>query len=266
VILPTSKDPSPEALRGWRVVVTRPRSQSSDLDQLLRELGADVILLPTIEIIDPPSFDPLDTALLTVADGTYDWIVFLSVNAVHRAISRLEALSLAPSVISLCRIAAVGRATAAALSAAGIKIDLLPRISTATGVAHALGRGPGRVLVPRAADAPDDATDSLRQQGWVVDEVVAYLTVPAAPGDGVEAVRRHEFDVVSFASGSSVRGFAGMVSPSEAGLTPEHSGVGKVACIGPVTAKIARQLGFRVDAIATEQTTRGLLEVIVRLR
>jgi uroporphyrinogen-III synthase len=225
-----------------------------------------VILLPTIEIIDPPSFDQLDSALLTVADGAYDWIVFLSVNAVHRVITRLQALSLLPSAISQCRIAAVGRATAAAISAAGMGIDLLPAISTAMGVADALGPGSGRVLVPRAANAPNDATDSLRQQGWVVDEVVAYLTVPAAPGEGVEVVRRHEFDVLTFASGSSVRGFAGMVSPSEAGLTPEDSDAGKVACIGPVTAKIARQLGFRVDAVATEQTTRGLLEVIVRLR
>jgi uroporphyrinogen III methyltransferase / synthase len=266
VISPMSKDPSPEALGGWRVVVTRPRGQSSDLDQLLRQVGADVILLPTIEIIDPPSFDPLDAALWALADGAYDWIGFLSVNAVHRVITRLEALSLPPSVISLCQVAAVGRATADALTATGIKINLLPAISTAMGVAHALGSGSGRVLVPRAADAPNDATKSLRQQGWVVDEVVAYLTVPAAPGEEVEVVRRHEFDVVTFTSGSSVRGFAGMVSPAEAGLTPVDSEAGKVACIGPVTAKIARRLGFRVDAIATEQTTRGLLEVIVGLR
>ena len=39
-----------------------------------------------------------------------------------------------------------------------------------------------------------------------------------------------------------------------------------VACIGPITAQTARDLGLRVDIIAQEYTTRGLVDAIVRSR
>jgi uroporphyrinogen-III synthase len=40
----------------------------------------------------------------------------------------------------------------------------------------------------------------------------------------------------------------------------------RVACIGPITAQTARELGLRVDIIAQEYTTRGLVDAIVRSR
>ena len=35
-----------------------------------------------------------------------------------------------------------------------------------------------------------------------------------------------------------------------------------VACIGPITAKTARELGFEVDLVAGEHTTSGLLDAL----
>jgi uroporphyrinogen III methyltransferase/synthase len=98
-----------------------------------------------------------------------------------------------------------------------------------------------------------------------VDEVTAYRTV-LAPEDATAAVlRTGEFDVVTFTSGSTVRGFAAVVSAAEAGLTPQDSEAPKVVCIGAVTAQAASDLGFRVDAVAREQTAEGLVHAVLRL-
>jgi uroporphyrinogen III methyltransferase / synthase len=257
---------SRKPLGGWRVVVTRPRFQSSDLDRLLSELGATVILFPTIEITDPPSFDALDAALRALAAGEYEWTVFLSVNVVRQVRARLEAKSLEFAVISRSRVAAVGSATTDALVAGGVQPDLVPDTSSAAGVASALGSGTGRVLVPRAADAPAEATDAMRAQGWQVDEVVAYRTVAATASEGLDTVRRREFDVVTFSSGSTLRGFSASISPAQTGLSPEDPEAARVVCIGPTTAKVAVELGFRVDAVAADQSAEGLVKAVLGLR
>ena len=68
-------------LAGKRVVVTRARDQAASLGALLEEAGAQVIYLPTIEIKDPPSWDPLDSSLERLRRGEYEWVLFASANA-----------------------------------------------------------------------------------------------------------------------------------------------------------------------------------------
>jgi len=63
--------------------------------------------------------------------------------------------------------------------------------------------------------------------------------------------------MVTFTSSSTVRHF---VEALDGGLSSSI----RVACIGPITAQTASDLGLRVDIIAQEYTTRGLIEAIVR--
>jgi uroporphyrinogen-III synthase len=65
--------------------------------------------------------------------------------------------------------------------------------------------------------------------------------------------------MVTFTSSSTVRHFVDALP----GALPERV---IVACIGPITAQTARELGLRVDIIAQEYTTRGLVDAIVRSR
>ena len=67
-------------LSGKRIVVTRTRKQAGALSARLRELGADVIELPTIRI-EPPTDLRGFAELVQDAHG-YDWIVFTSANGV----------------------------------------------------------------------------------------------------------------------------------------------------------------------------------------
>ena len=155
---------------------------------------------------------------------------------------------------------------------------------------------PGRVLLPRAAETPPDMRAVLTGAGWSVDEVTVYRTVPAGEGPAAAAVRAGDFDVVTFTSGSAARAFVGLVGkPAELGLAPggDDSSLRSrpggpdsalrscpggpdsalrsrpggpaykvVACIGPVTAAVAADLGFRVDVVAEEHTTEGLVAAL----
>jgi len=133
---------------------------------------------------------------------------------------------------------------------------------------------PGRVLLPRAAEKPPDMRAVLTGAGWSVDEVTVYRTVPAGEGPAAPAVRAGDFDVVTFTSGSAARAFVGLVGkPAELGLAPggDDSALRSrpggpaykvVACIGPVTAAVVADLGFRVDVVAEEHTTEGLVAAL----
>src|SRR5262249_31795076 len=65
---------------GKRIVVTRTRKQASGLSSSLRNLGADILELPTIRI-EPPK-DLYEFGQLVQDAHSYDWIVFTSPNGV----------------------------------------------------------------------------------------------------------------------------------------------------------------------------------------
>src|SRR5581483_6662447 len=109
-----------QALAGVRIVVTRAASQAEELAQPLRDLGAEVLLLPMIEIGPPADPGPLRTAAARVKE--YDWIVFTSANAVQAFAALLpeQALNSGP------RIATVGESTRRAVEELGWIVSLTP--------------------------------------------------------------------------------------------------------------------------------------------
>src|SRR5512139_3560496 len=143
-------------LAGKRVVVTRARNQAQALVDLLEAEGAEVLVFPCIEIVDPEDFGPVDEALQSL--DAYDWLVFTSANTVERFWKRRAALGLdlgrGLSSTGAPQVAAVGPATAAALAARGVTPDFVPDEHVGEGLLEGLtarGVGPGsRVLLPRA--------------------------------------------------------------------------------------------------------------------
>jgi uroporphyrinogen III methyltransferase/synthase len=68
--------------------------------------------------------------------------------------------------------------------------------------------------------------------------------------------------VVTFTSSSTVRNFVAMAR--DAGLDlPRALGGVTVACIGPITADTAREMGLSVQVVAEEYTIQGLVEALV---
>lgn len=242
-------------LAGKRVVVTRAASQAAPLVGLLEAAGAEVLVFPTIEIVDPESWEPADDAIRAL--DVYSWAVFTSTNAVERFFARMAMVDKDARALHGLRVAAVGPATAEALARNGIRADFVPDEHVGEGVLEGLcvrGVGEGtRVLLPRALEAREVLPTELEARGARVDVVPVYRTVPGA-GDAVvlERLRAGEADAVTFTSSSTVRQFARLTD----GI--DLSGIA-VAVIGPVTAATARELGMAVSVEPAEYTVPALV-------
>ena len=257
---------APLPLAGVRVIVTRPRAQAAKMAARLEELGAETIAVPTIAIAPPDDPGPLDAACDRI--GTFDWVVFTSVNAVARVAERLAAAPGGVRGLAGPRLCAVGTTTAEALAGHGLRVDLVPGEYRAEGVLRAL-RGQGdltgvRVLLPRGDLARDLLPAELGRAGAEVTAVTAYRTVPAEldrEGPDVRGMLRgRRVDVVTFTSGSGVRNFARALGGRQAAELLRHM---EVACIGPVTAEAAAKLDIATTIMPAESTAPALVEAIV---
>lgn len=74
-------------LFGTRILVTRARSQASELSQRLVAYGGEPVECPTIEFVPPVSWEETDTAISSL--DTYQWLVLTSVNGVQHFMRRL---------------------------------------------------------------------------------------------------------------------------------------------------------------------------------
>ena len=240
-------------LFGKKVIVTRPRHQSSVLADRLRDEGADALIVPTIEIVDPLD----EGAALSAAVGqlsSYDWVVLTSANGAQRFCERLrDGRDLAG-----VKLAAIGPGTAEVLADYNLVADLVPERFIAESLLEAFPlpneADQRRVLLARAAVARDVLPDGLRELGWRVDVVDAYRTVPVEPTD-TERERIIGADIVTFTSSSTVENW---VAAFGLDTLPKV-----VACIGPITADTARRAGLRVDVIAEVHTIDGLVDALI---
>src|SRR5262249_222193 len=118
-----------------------------------------------------------------------------------------------------------------------------------------------RVLLPRADGARSLLPDGLRARGAHVDEVIAYRASAPADADvaGVRAaLAAGAIDAVTFTSSSTVRNFAALLGGDAWDRAPRPV----IACIGPVTAETARELGLRVDVVPGAYTTVALARAL----
>jgi uroporphyrinogen-III synthase len=250
-------------LAGRRIVVTRAAQQSGGLRERLEQQGAEVLLLPTIEIVPPDSYAPLDDVLRQVGD--FDWLVVTSANAVRVMDERLTALGLGVQSLGHVRCAAVGPSTADAMRRMGLAVDVVPERYVGEALADALAdrvRGQ-RVLLVRAAAARDVVPDALLAAGATLTVVDAYRTVVPADAVGrARAVFSDEPlpDAVVFTSGSTVTHLLDVLR--DAGLACPR----EVACvsIGPVTSAAVRDAGLVVAAEAETASLDALVDACVR--
>lgn len=161
-------------LSALSVLVTRPQPQSDALAERIRALGGEAFVLPAIEI----------KPLAATTDGTYDLVVFVSVNAVEhgaRLVTRSETT----------RVAAIGRATAAALAAIDIAVDIVPDrgFTSEALLAHPqLTLQPGsRVLIVRGAGGRELLQQTFTTSGFVVETLDVYERALPAIDESIRA-------------------------------------------------------------------------------
>ena len=246
-------------LFGKRVLVTRTRTQASALSETLTQKGAQPIELPTIEIQPYEDYAHLDEALKACHE--YDWAIFSSSNAVDIVFDRLTGLGLDARAMHGVQIAAIGPATRKRLFVRGVAADFVPSTFVAESVVDELrrfGLSGRRVLLPQAEIARDVLRSGLAGLGASVDAIPVYRTVtPANSAERLDKVLSDGIDIATFTSSSTATNLVELL----AGNTSALKGA-TIACIGPVTAKKAAELGLSVDVIASEHTIAGLIEAV----
>lgn len=250
-------------LFGKRIVVTRARKQASDMVKKLSALGAQCLEYPAIRIAPAEDMTRVDTCIQGI--GTFDWLVFTSVNGVEVFFRRLHGLGKDTRALGHLKTAAIGPATAAKMGENGLFADIVPESYRAESVVAAFaGRNVSgkKVLLPRAAGARPVLPEELAKMGAEVEEVLAYRAVPDTEDTEtlIENLRGKNIDMVTFTSSSTVTHFKALLPDDE--FERLVSGV-TIAAIGPVTAETARKKGFSVHITAAEFTIDGLCRAIV---
>jgi len=247
-------------LFGKTIAVTRTRKQAGVLVEQLRELGADAYELPTIRI-EPPKNKREFHELVSDAH-TYDWLVFTSPNGVEAFFEAFYTIYKDARSLGGVRIAAIGPATAEKVRSYRFEVDLQPDKSVAEEVVKKFQETTTvenlKFLLARAENAREVLAAQLTRLGAIVDEAVAYRTVPETgdPTGGIARFREEGADVITFTSSSTAENFAALQLP-----LPERL---LTASIGPVTSATMRQLGLDVDIEAESHDIPGLVDAIRR--
>jgi uroporphyrinogen-III synthase len=243
-------------LAGWRVLVPRGGPWGDSVAADLRAKGASPVVAAMINFAPTADAPALEAALARLAAGEFDWMTVTSATTV-------DVLSAQRAIVpASTRVAAVGETTAAALVAAGYKVDLVPsEDNSARGLLEewetaTAGIVPLRVLTLRSEIAKPLLTEGLKRIGHEVESVVAYRTIGVpVPESVVSDVADGLVQAILVTSGSVAEQVQSQLGP-----IPEST---LVAAIGPQTARDARAFGLRVDVIAEERTAASLIAAVV---
>lgn len=248
-------------LFGKKVVVTRTRSQASELSKELTDLGAEVLEIPTIRIEHPDDREAFVEGVGSV--HTYDWLVFSSPNGVERFFEAFFSVYDDARSIGGVKIAAVGPGTAKKIKEYRLAVDLMPTTYVAEGLVETFTKNENienqTVLWVRGDVARDTIYDGLSALGAIVDECIAYKTVPEFedPTGAKEKFEKEGADVVTFVSSSAAKHFFALNLP--------HPGDFKIASIGPITSATLGVIGKTVDVEAKEHHIAGLVKAVEKL-
>ena len=229
-------------LEGRRVVVTRPLQQSTRFTELLTEIGAYVIQMPTVEVRGLGSSEDLGRAVINFSQ--FDWVVFTSTNAVRFFAESVKRQDI--PMVDFCqetRVCCVGPETANISASYGMDAECVPPTYTGQGIVDLFSfredLNGKSFLIPSGSEARPTVPDGLRALGANVRVVLAYETVPVNKvSDKILTEINSGVDLLTFTS--------------------------PVAVIGPVTAEEAEQLGYKVLVQPDEYSISGLVGSIVQ--
>jgi uroporphyrinogen III methyltransferase/synthase len=246
-------------LFGHRVLITRQYNEKYDR---LQELGAEVIELPTIEIVPPDNYDDLDRCIRSI--NVYHWLVFTSANAVKFFFKRYRELDLDIRDIKGLNICCIGQATAKEARVYGVKIDLIPEEFNAEGLVDNFQNPKDlRFLLPRAEIARELFPEKIRELGGSIDAPIAYRTIAPLSVAKVKRLKRFlkegRITVATFTSAQTFHNFRDVVGEDFKELLHNVA----IAAIGPVTAKAIEKTGLQARIVPKDATIEAMVDAII---
>lgn len=249
-------------LFGKNIIVTRARTQSSRLLDIINDLGGNAIEVPAIKIKEVEN-NGLDKAIENIKD--YTTLVFTSENAVDIFFNKLFSLNKDIRSLSNLKIACIGNATAKAVKEKGIIADFVPEKFVAESLLELLKENltkEDKVLIPRAKEARELLVDGLKEICFV-DEVKIYETLKEDSNkeDIFDILKKDNELFITFTSSSTVKNFVEIIGKENLALL---KGKAKLVSIGPVTSKTIEGFGLTVYKEAKEYTIDGVVEAIIQ--
>lgn len=239
-------------LGGSRIIITRPRRKSSKLKEMLYDLGAEVVELPSIKTVAINNNDILDEAINNIKK--YNWITFTSEAAVEIFFDSLLEKRVDIRNLVGIKFAVVGPATKKALEKRGLFTDYMPEEYYGESMAKGLAKHISiddkiMVCVPREVDS--ELCNNLKEYESQMDIVPLY-DIEYEKNNELEL---NDSDYVVFTSASSVRGFVNTMEYLN------YSSVNAI-CIGKITAKEASNYGMKIS-ISKEATIESLVDCVI---
>ncbi len=243
-----------------RIVLTRPLAAGAEWQQQLTALGATVLELPLIQVTKQVNLETLAEVLGEF--GSYEWLIFTSAHGVKYFFEEFIRVHEDIRALGLVRIAAVGQATAAAIQALHLRVDLQPKQASAEELAKALiereAMDSAKVLVITGDRNREVLIDKLHEARTIVDRLVVYTNVETDLGaDPVAAeFRRAGADAIFFASPSAAQSFFDQAAALKLGPKAQRPLAGS---IGATTTAAMKQLGLPVDFEAATPSLQALV-------
>jgi len=252
-----------EAENHYNVLVTRPAHQADTLCGLIEQQGWCPVRFPTLDIV---ALESNKTSMQLDSLSQWDWLIFISTNAVNFA---LRANNGKIDAFKACSIAAVGKATEKALQAAGILVDLLPDgqfntegLLASSEMKQLKGK---KCLIVRGQGGRETLANSLRERGAMVDYMEVYSRViPAADAasENVSAMLKlGKLHAITITSGDALKNLVIMMG---AELHDKLKAVSLIVISHRIKA-LAEEIGFKSIAVTTNPSDIAIIETVVMM-
>lgn len=247
-------------LFGRKMIVTRPKDRSSFLTAKLRELGAEVVELPSIRTVPLDVNEEIKRAYGNLKD--YQYILFTSPFGVKVFFEQLKGLRIDLRTIGDAKIGAVGSATKKALENAGLLVDYMPKIYSGEELGKLVVqdcRDGDKILIPRAKIGGMGIVNEIQKRRKVlITDLPIYETLNNN-ADRLPLFNGLTDDncYVLFTSASTVKGFTDTVK------LQDYSGV-KALCIGRQTREAADRYNMKTF-VSKEATIDSLVDLALEL-
>lgn len=200
------------SLAGRTIVVTRPAHQAEHMAELIRQQGGKPLLFPVLEILDLNDLKPLN-AIIDRLDE-FDWAIFISPNAVRKAVNLIRARRELPEKL---RLAAIGRGSTRELRDLGITEVVAPtarfdseNLLALPEFADVAGK---KIVIFRGDGGREVLGDTLIERGASIEYAECYRR--ARPDASSAVLLRHwarnELAGITVTSGESLHNLYDMV-------------------------------------------------------
>jgi len=247
-------------LNGAHVLVTRPAHQAENLSRLIEERGGVAVRFPTLAIVAMDNADRIQNTLAHL--DNYQWLVFISANAVtmHSYYSDGVKIKQFKSV----QIAAIGKATAQALTQAGLEVDLVPESSSNSEALLAMPQMQQikgqRFLIVRGEGGREELATTLRSRGATVEYLDVYKRV--IPGSDRQhlslLLTQDKLDAITITSGEALQNLLIMLKEKH------HQQLFSVplVVVSNRIRHIAAEIGFKQIAVTNSPSDAAILETV----